>query len=232
MPKSTYLQRSELAFNAQLQTFKNNIGPYATPLGLIVGQTTAQAADAAYFNYVLQCLDIMQNAAQQWTGWKDYLRKGGAASGTVSPMPVNLPISVAAVALDIEARFRALVKIVKASPNYNPTVGEVLGIEGPEQTGPDLTTVQPVIAATITGGHVSIKWGFQGQRAFLDSCEIQVDRGDGHGFGLLTIDTTPNYNDTQTFPATLMKWLYRAIYRVGDAQVGLWSSPVSVNVPA
>jgi hypothetical protein len=27
-------------------------------------------------------------------------------------------------------------------------------------------------------------------------------------------------------------WTYRAIYRVADAQVGVWSQPVSVAVPA
>ena len=29
----------------------------------------------------------------------------------------------------------------------------------------------------------------------------QVDRGDGKGYVLLTVDTTPNYVDTQPFPA-------------------------------
>jgi hypothetical protein len=46
----------------------------------------------------------------------------------------------------------------------------------------------------------------------------------------LTIDTTPNYNDSLTFPAAKTIWSYKAIYRVDDMQVGLWSQPVSVNV--
>jgi hypothetical protein len=41
---------------------------------------------------------------------------------------------------------------------------------------------------------------------------------------------TPGYTDTQPFPAAPTKWTYRAIYRVGDSQVGLWSLPVSVTV--
>ena len=57
-----------------------------------------------------------------------------------------------------------------------------------------------------------------------------VDRGDGHGYALLTIDTTPNYTDTQTFPVTRTIWTYKAIYRADDAQVGIWSAPVSVVV--
>ena len=48
--------------------------------------------------------------------------------------------------------------------------------------------------------------------------EIQVDRGDGKGWVFLTYDTTPT------------KWKYRATYRVGDAQVGIWSNIVEIEV--
>jgi hypothetical protein len=61
-------------------------------------------------------------------------------------------------------------------------------------------------------------------------CEIQVDRGDGKGFIDLAFDTTPGYTDTAPLPAAPAKWTYRAIYRVNDAQVGLWSKPVTVAV--
>jgi hypothetical protein len=60
--------------------------------------------------------------------------------------------------------------------------------------------------------------------------EIQVDRGDGKGWVFLTYDTTPNYTDTLPLPATPTKWKYRAIYRVGDAQVGIWSSTQEITV--
>jgi hypothetical protein len=49
---------------------------------------------------------------------------------------------------------------------------------------------------------------------------------------LLAIDSTPGYTDTTPLPATPAKWIYKAIYRVGDAQVGLWSNPVSIIVQA
>ncbi len=59
-----------------------------------------------------------------------------------------------------------------------------------------------------------------------------MDRGDGKGWVFLTFDTTPNYTDTTPFPATPTKWKYRAIYRVGDAQVGVWSNTVEITVGA
>ena len=78
--------------------------------------------------------------------------------------------------------------------------------------------------------HVAIGRGWARHSASLALLEIQADRGDGKGFNLLTYDTTPGYNDTAPFPATPVKWTYKAIYRVGDAQVGVWSNPVSITV--
>jgi hypothetical protein len=92
--------------------------------------------------------------------------------------------------------------------------------------------ITAVCLTGFAGNHVNVKWGWGGNTAFLDICEIQVDRGDGKGFGLLAFDTTPGYTDTQAFSAAPVIWTYRAIYRVGDNQVGVWSNPVSVTVPA
>ena len=50
------------------------------------------------------------------------------------------------------------------------------------------------------------------------------------GSAVSVIDTTPNYTDTFPLPATPTKWKYRAIYRVGDAQVGIWSNTVEITV--
>ncbi len=76
----------------------------------------------------------------------------------------------------------------------------------------------------------AIGWGWGGNGNFLDACEIQVERAAAAGFALLAQDTTPGYTDTAPFPAAPAKWSYRAIYRVGDAQVGVWSNVVSVTV--
>jgi hypothetical protein len=45
-------------------------------------------------------------------------------------------------------------------------------------------------------------------------------------------DTYPNYTDTSNLPAagTSAVWRYKAIYRYGDAQAGLWSDVVSITV--
>lgn len=230
MRKSDPIQANDDAFNLQMQTFKNGIGNYSAVLSLTPAQVTGQDNDAKYLDYILKCQSIMVQAGQQWTTWKDLTRGGGTPPANGAPvLPVLLP-AVPVVAPGIEARFRALIQLIKASPNYNEAIGQALDIEGAQQTAPDLTTIQPKIDAIITGNQVNVKWGWGGNAAYLDLCEIQVDRGDGKGFGLLTYDSTPNYNDTQPFPAAPTKWSYKAIYRVGDAQVGIWSLTVNLVV--
>ena len=230
MRKADPIQKNDEAFNLQMQNFATNLPGYATVLNISGGQASAQLADSAYFDYTLKCQGIMIASGQQWTAWKGLIRDGGTPPATGMPVLPTLPVTVTAVEPGIEARFRALVQLSKANPNYNPAIGEALGIEGAEHTGPDLTTVQPKIDAIINGNQVNVKWGWAGNSAYLDLCEIQVDRGDGQGFKLLTYDSTPNYTDTQPFPATPTKWTYKAIYRVDDAQVGIWSLPVSIVV--
>ena len=230
MAKSNYINKNDSGFSAQTLGFKNNIGSYAALLGLSAAQVLAQAADADYFAYVLGCQQAMQNGAQQWTIWKDLTRDGGTLPSDGAPVAPVFSAPVTPVAPGIEARFRALAQQIKANPNYNPAMGKALGIEGAEQAGPDLTTVQPEIGAAINGGRVDVSWGWNGCRSALDMCELQVDRGDGKGFVVLAYDTTPGYVDTAPFPPVPTRWTYKAIYRVDDAQTGQWSKLVSITV--
>ncbi len=230
MAKSTYLSASDDGFAHQLITFKNAIGAYSAGLGVTPAQVTAQAADADYFSYVLAVQELMANSAKQWTAWKDLQRKGGSVPPTGAPVEPTFPAAVPVVAPGIEIRFRNLVKQIKANTDYNPSIGAALGIEGSEQVGPDYATLAPALSLSISGDQVNVAWGWQGYSAFLDQCELQVDRGDGKGFVMLAIDTTPNYTDTAPFPSAPAKWSYQAIYRVGDQRVGQWSSAVSISV--
>jgi hypothetical protein len=100
--------------------------------------------------------------------------------------------------------------------------------EGAQQTAPDLTAIQPSLKLELSGSQVNVRWGWQGQSAYLDMIELQVDRG--AGFALLAYDTTPNYTDTTPLPATAARWTYKGIYRVADARVGQWSNEVGITV--
>jgi hypothetical protein len=230
MAKTDYIKNNDAEFSAQLTAFKNAIGAYTATFGLTPLQISTQANDADYFAYVVACQDIAVKSGQQYTGWRDILRDGGAPPASGVPMAPVFPAAVAAVAPGVEARFRALVKLIKAHGSYNPPIGEVLGIEGPSLSGPDFATFKPVLTLEPQGGQVLVRWNWQGYRGFLDAIEICVDRGDGEGFQLLTIDTTPGYTDTAPFPAAAARWSYKAIFRVGDQRVGQWSDVTTIAV--
>jgi hypothetical protein len=99
---------------------------------------------------------------------------------------------------------------------------------GAASTDPDLTTVQPPLSAVVNGNHVDIKTGWGGYRDSLDSIELQKDWGDGKGFVYLATLTSVTFTDTGPVPVGRVVWAYRAIYRVGNQQAGLWSNSVSV----
>ena len=218
-----------------LANFINKLPDCAPALGLTPAQVTAAVADGGWVIYVLQ---PWLPAARQWAlACTDAAAEAQTGDGTAQMvLPVftapALPAGVLPVNTGALNRLFTLIQVIKDSGKCTDTIATNLGIVGSTQAGPDLTTVQPAIAASLSGNTVFVKWGWGGNTAYLDSCEIWVDRGDGKGFVMLTIDTTPGYTDTQPLPAAAVKWTYKAIYRVDDAQVGLWSQPTSVTVPA
>ena len=232
MAKSDYMPNDDEGKAKLFVLFRDNIGAQLATLGIAAADPdiVQQAADATRFRAIVDFNNSMQQAAQAWTAEKNYERDGGASAPASQPVPVLPAGFPATVPPGIVARFRALVKRVKATNNYIETIGQSVGIEGSQQTGPDLGTIQPDFNVQISGNNAFVNWGWSGNAAFLDMIELQVDRGDGKGFVFLTYDTTPGYTDTAPLPATPVKWTYRGIYRVGDAQVGVWSKPVSVTV--
>jgi hypothetical protein len=215
--------------------FGGKIAGHAAALGLSPAQIAAIVADCLWMVYVLK--DWLP-ATRKWSlSCTDALIEAQSGSGTaVQVLPVfTAPALVAptvAVLPGAQARIFTAVQAIKEGGKCTPAIGDDLGILGSDKLPPDLTGVQPVIDASISGHQVFIKWGWGGLGAYLDMCELQVDRNDGKGFVLLAYDTTPGYTDTQPFPAVKTIWTYRAIYHVGEAQVGVWSNAVSLPVGA
>jgi hypothetical protein len=232
MRKSDPILQNDQAFAGQMQTFKSEIGNYATTLSLSADIIKGQAADADYFDYCVKCQHIMLSCGQQWTVWKDLTRDGGTPPPTGVPAMPTLPVAVPPVSPGVEARFRDLIQQIKLNPNYNVAMGQALGIEGAQETPPDMTSVQPPLTLTFKGNHVQVNSGWQGYSAYFDQIQHQVDRGDGKGLGLLAVTTSVHYIDPTPIPTTPARWTYRSVYLVNDVQVGQWSNPVSITVGA
>jgi hypothetical protein len=145
MAKQYFLPNTEDGKAAAFEQFRDNIGPYVATFTLAAGDITQQAADATYYRQALNLAQTMGSAGQQWTAWKGVVLTG--TSGTEPALPTKPAGFPSAVPAGILTRFLALARTVKNHKNYTTPIGEILGLEGATQTGPDMATIQPDITA-------------------------------------------------------------------------------------
>ncbi len=215
--------------------FANEIKLIGPGIGLTPEQIAAIVADCLWLIYLLQSwLPSTRTWSITGTNTLAEAQTGDGSTLMVLPVYVAPALPDGAVPVNTGAlnRIFAAVQDIKNGGKCSDKDQATLRIVGSEQPGPDYTTLQPVFTVSIVGGQVFIKWNWGGYAAFLDACEIWVDRNDGKGSVLLTVDPTPGYTDTQPFPAAHTVWTYRAIYLVADARVGVWSQYVSIAVQA
>ena len=238
MKRQTYYPSATGQQIQWLGNFVSKLAGHAAALGVDTTTCAARIADARWIIYLL---GSWYPAVKAWTkSCTEALALAQSPDGpnvmalpvfTPPPLPAATPgglpavVPVAEGALD---RIFKLVQVVKEADDYDASIGQDLGIIGAAATGPDLTTLQPVLKVSVTASGVRILWGWEGFGDWLDLCELQVDRG--QGWETLLHDTDPNYTDSTPHPATLTKWKYRAIYRAGESRVGQWSAEVSVAV--
>ena len=231
MKRNAYYPSKQADQVVWLTNFCDKISGYATTLGLTAPQLAALLADGRWLLYLLQ--SWLPEAREWEKACTLALHQAESGSGALV-LPVftapALPNGVTPQTRGSLSRMFAQIKSVKNSGKCTDEIAADLHIVGDEQDGPDPATVQPDIKAVVVGGQVHITWGYGPYRAWLDACEIVVDRGDTKGFVPLVMDTTPNYIDTETWPSKPTIWTYKAIYRADDRQIGRWSQPVSVTV--
>ena len=216
-----------------LKAFSTQLANFATPLGLTPAQVTAITADCLWLAYLLEAwLPDLRQWAQSGTDVLNAAETGAgtdviALPGWTAPTP---PTGVTPQLPGSLTRIFALVQTIRDNPKCTDAIATTLGIVGAAAADPDLSAVQPPLAATVIGAEVDLKSGWGGNSAYLDNIEFQKDWGDGKGFVSLTITASLTFTDTAPHPAARTAWAYRAIYRVGNRQVGIFSSPVSVGV--
>ncbi len=221
-----------------LENFRNKLTGHALTLGLTMAVCAARIADARWLIYVL---GSWLPAARAWVkACTEAARLAQTPDGPeLMALPVFAPpplpaavvggdpavVPVAEGALD---RIMAVVQTLKDADGFDQVIGADLGVVGAAASGPDMTTLQPTLKLTLTAAGVQVGWTWEGYARWLDLCELQVDHG--QGWEPLAFDPTPGYLDTTPLPATVTKWKYRAIFRVGDGRVGQWSAVVEVAV--
>jgi hypothetical protein len=178
MKRNTYYPARQNDQIVWLTNFSTKLPALAAALGLTAGQVTNAVADCGWLIYVLQS---WLPAGRAWAlATTDAATDAQTGDGTaLMVLPVfaapALPAGVVAVNTGALTRIFALVQSIKDSGKCSDTNATNLGIVGSAQTGPDLTTVQPVISVSIMGSVVNVKWGWGGNSAWpcLGSVDYQ-----------------------------------------------------------
>jgi hypothetical protein len=230
MTRNSYYPRKNADQAIWLGNFRTKLPDHATALALAAGTVTAAQADCDWLIYLLGTwLPAVRTFGESSTSAITEAESGTGGAAQVLPT-FTAPAGGTAVHPGALDRIFNLVQTIRINPACTDVIANDLGLFGTAQGEPDWNVFGPVLKISRAPAGITVGWGWQGKRAFLDQCEIQVDRGDGKGFILLTYDTTPDYVDTEPIPATPTKWQYRAIYRVGDQRIGQWSAEASVIV--
>lgn len=231
MTRQSYFPTRQADQAVWLENFRLKLALYAVALSLDSARVADIIADARWLVHLLvSWLESVRTQGKAATKTMEQAMTGSGPMTLPVHTPPPLPAGVVARPAGALTRVFDLIAEIKDNDACTEAMRIDLGIVGAEDGPPDLLTVRPDITAVIAATGVQIGWGWQGLVKFLDQCEIQVDRGDGKGWVVLTFDTTPGYLDTTPFPTALTKWKYRAIYRVDDQQVGLWSEEASVSI--
>ncbi len=204
---------------------------YATLLKLSTEMVAERVADAAAFHYTLGIVGNIVTGGKDWTAFKKLLLKGPDSGATIPfPLPIDFSTAPVAVKPGISARYSKFAAYCKLQPGCTENVQIDLGIAGTATSARDLDTVQPALKPVKRADGIFVGWSWDGLFGVVDMLEMCVDRGDGQGEKFLVTDSTPDYLDTFPQPAALTKWTYRAIWRIGEDRVGLWSNPVTIIV--
>lgn len=223
-----FIPNSDSDRSIWLNNFSTKISTYATLTGISAAEVTAVQKDAAMYIYIINMLEAYKQTVNNITSYKNLLKHavGQQHLGAI-PSPPTLATAPAAVTEGVFDRISKLAKRMKASTNYTDAMGQDLGIIAATQTI-DVNSLQPDLKLNLDAGRPHIKC----TKGYADAIDLYVDRKDGAGFVLIGRLLKLDYIDVANLPANtvLSEWDYKAMYVIGNGNVGLMSSVVSVVV--
>lgn len=228
MSKSYYMPTADKDKAAWLRNFSSKFSTYALGLGFVPEDISSVANDSLAFAYALDVIETFKTETQERTSYKDILRDGplGAPLGAAPSFP-PLPPPAPTVAAGIFPRTSAIVKRMKAHPNYTEAIGRDCGIIGAESQNRE-ADMKPELVLSQEGGNVIVKY----TKGSAEGIKLLSKRGNETEFTFLAVVTKTTYKDTrQNLLATQPEARhYCAWFLVADEQVGQCSDEVMINV--
>ncbi len=147
----------------------------------------------------------------------------------MGPLPSlpDLPPAPEGIDKGVFDRISKIVHRIKSSVNYSNVIGQNLGIVA-ANSRVDHSELRPKLKIRLDAGRPFIK----STKGVADGIDLYVNRNDGNNFVLLGRLFKAEYIDKTILPAStpLAEWEYKAMYVIGNDNVGLMSSVASVVV--
>lgn len=219
MSKSFYLPRADKDRAAWLKNFSSKFGTYAANLGFLPEDVASVANDSVAFAYALDVIETFKTETQERTSYKDILRDGpiGAPLGSAPSFP-PLPPPAPTVAAGIFPRTTAIVKRMKAHPNYTEAIGRDCGIIGAENSNRE-ADMKPDLVLSQEGGNINVKY----TKGEAEGIKLLSKRGNETEFTFLAVVTKTSFKDTRSnlIANQPESRHYCAWYLVEDEAIGL-----------
>ncbi len=211
-----------------LNNFLAKLKSLAAQLGVTAAEVNNVAAYAAMFSYTMNVIESHKSTLSNLYAYKRLLKKAKDQQHLGAfPQMTPLPAAPPAVAEGIFDQVALLVRRIKASTAYTESIGCDLGVIAPDNK-PDWETLQPELKVKLDAGHPVIKVN----KGIADAIDLFVDPNDGRGWVLLSQLIRPSYTDTTTLAdgVKIANWDYRAMFVIGNENVGLMSATVGIVV--
>lgn len=222
---------TDAQFAALLSNFSGKIDNYARLLELSATEVADAIADSSSFAYVFDVQNRVKQHSKDWTSYKNLLRSSNKKVNLgATPVWVPPPAAPPAATADISGRTAKLIQRIKNHAAYTEAIGHDLGIVSitANATPADFAAMKPVLKIHLVAGQPILQWA----KGDADGIEIHKAEGNSGEYKFLDLDMHPHFADKAPLPANgqSVVWKYKAIYRLGDERIGLWSDEVSVSV--
>lgn len=227
MSAQQYLPSSDNDRVIWLNNMNAALPQFAGALGLSVADLQILNADAVYFAFMVQYQNDLRQHLQAITQFKNNTRSNSLQSN-MGTLPVFMPPTPPpAVPAGIFNRVATLVLRIKRAPGYTAAIGQALNII-PPVVNFNPAAMTPELTGRLDAGRPQLRW----KKGEADGVVIYVDRRDGNGFVQLVHTVKTAYIDAASLPANAFgaTWDYKAIYFIGDDEVGNFSQVISINV--
>lgn len=219
------IPNTDAGLNTLLQLMKLNLPTHTAALGVSAGEVSQTERDADTVGYLIPYTSAVNAFKEEAFSFKDLIIDGELNAPTPALPVLNVPdASAITFTVGIVKRLRLLIRKIKASPNYNESIGRDLGIvRDSEGISPEM--LKPTLkVTTMIDDKVRVEFNKQGQTAV----RIQLKRGGGNFETVGDPTTSPFVDHTASTGGNPEKREYRAVYLEKNEPVGQYSDIASV----